>query len=189
MPTVTLKPGKEKSLLRRHPWIFSGAMAKGLAGVKPGETVDLVSSRGEFLARGAASPHSQIAVRVWTFDQDEEIDRDFFRRRLAQALARRAGLPGLESTSGLRLVNAESDGLPGLIVDRYGDFLVAQFLAAGTERWKEAIVETARGIAAQPRHLRTLRRRRAGKEGLPQVEGPPGRARNRRSWWRSRKAV
>lgn len=171
MPTVTLKPGKERSLLRHHPWIFSGALAKGLAGVNPGETVELVTSRGEFLAWGAASPHSQIAVRIWSFDQDEAIDREFFRRRLAQSMARRIGLPGLESTTGLRLVSAESDGLPGLIVDRYGDFLVAQFLAAGTEFWKQTIVELLGELLPN----RTIYERSdaavRAKEGLTQVKG------------------
>lgn len=171
MPTVTLKPGKERSLLRHHPWIFSGALAKGLAGATSGETVELVSSRGEFLAWGAASPHSQIAVRVWSFDPEEAIDREFFRRRLAQSLARRAGLPGLESTTGLRLVSAESDGLPGLIVDHYGDFLVAQFLAAGPELWKQTIVELLGELLPN----RTIYERSdaavRAKEGLAQVKG------------------
>lgn len=171
MPTVTLKPGKERSLLRRHPWIFSGALAKGLAGVKPGETVELVSSRGEFLAWGAASPHSQIAVRVWSFDQAEEIDREFFHRRLIQTLARRAGLPGLESTSGLRLVNGESDGLPGLIIDRYGEFLVAQFLAAGTEFWKQTIVELLGELLPNRGIYERSDAAVRAKEGLPQVKG------------------
>jgi 23S rRNA (cytosine1962-C5)-methyltransferase len=171
MPTITLKPGKERSLLRRHPWIFSGALAKGLAGATSGATVELVSSRGEFLARGAASPHSQIAVRVWSFDQAEVIDREFFRRRLTQSLARRAGLPGLESTTGLRLVSAESDGLPGLIVDRYGDFLVAQFLAAGTEFWKETIVELLGELLPNRGIYERSDAAVRAKEGLPQVKG------------------
>lgn len=171
MSTVTLKPGKERSLLRRHPWIFSGALAKGLAGAKPGETVELVSSRGEFLARGAASPHSQIAVRVWSFAQEEAIDREFFRRRLSQSLARRAGLPGLESTSGVRLVSAESDGLPGLIIDRYGDFLVAQFLAVGPEFWKQTIVELLGELLPNRGIYERSDAAVRAKEGLPQVKG------------------
>jgi 23S rRNA (cytosine1962-C5)-methyltransferase len=141
MPTITLKPGKEKSLLRRHPWVFSGALAQAPGHLRSGETVELRSSRGEFLARGAVSPHSQITVRVWSFAETEEIGASFFRNRLQRARTRRQESPGSPATNALRLVNGESDGLPGLIVDRYGDFLVVQFLAAGPEFWKEIIVE------------------------------------------------
>ncbi|NTV15081.1 MAG: 23S rRNA (cytosine(1962)-C(5))-methyltransferase RlmI [Desulfobulbaceae bacterium] len=171
MATLTLKPGKERSLLRHHPWLFSGAVAKGLAGLQPGATVDLLSSRGEFLAHAAASPHSQIVARVWSFAREEAIDREFFRRRLSQALVRRAGLPGLEATTGLRLVNAESDGLPGLIVDRYGDLLVCQFLAAGPEFWKATIVELLGELLP---HRTIYERSEAAvraKEGLAPVKG------------------
>ncbi len=141
MRTIALKPGKEKSVRRRHPWVFSGALAGDIGSLDLGETVDLISSRQEFLARGAASPHSQIAVRIWSFDPDESIDESFFERRLAAAIARRPALPLSSATMALRLVHGESDGLPGLIVDRYGDFLVGQFLSAGAEAWKEVIVQ------------------------------------------------
>jgi len=140
MTTIALKPGKEKSLRRRHPWVFSGALAQSPEKIPPGATVELLSSRGEFLGRGAVSPRSQISVRIWSFLPTEEIDAAFFRERLSRALARRREIPNLSRTNAIRLVNGESDELPGLIVDRYGDFLVAQFLAAGPEYWKEAIV-------------------------------------------------
>ncbi len=140
MPTITLKPGKEKSLRRHHPWVFSGALARMPKQLTPGETVEILTHDGQFLARGAVSPHSQISVRIWSFAADEAIDASFFRDRLQRALARRENLPGL-SGNARRLVNGESDGLPGLIVDRYGDYLVAQFLAAGAEFWKPVIVE------------------------------------------------
>ena len=125
---------------RRHPWVFSGALAQNQGRFAPGETVELVSSRGEFLARGAVSPNSQITVRIWSFAAEERIDAGFFRDRLTRALARRRIMPDSPATSGLRLVNGESDGLPGLIVDRYGDFLVVQFLSAGSDFWREAII-------------------------------------------------
>lgn len=156
--TVRLAPGKEKSLLRRHPWVFSGAIGDEPRRVGMGDTVDLVSATGDFLARASWSPESQIRARVWSFDANETIDEDFFRRRIERAIDARRDViaPGAEILGGpgqlapwqaaghatgnaLRLVHGESDGLPGLIVDRYGDVLVCQFLAAGVERWHHAI--------------------------------------------------
>ncbi len=143
-PTVTLSRGREKSLLRRHPWVFSGAIARvegapgGAEGL--GATVDVRAADGSFLARGALSPASQIRVRIWTFDPDEEVGSGFFRRRLERALATREPVPAGDEPAGRRLVYGESDGLPGVVVDRYGDHLVGQFLSAGAERWKAEIV-------------------------------------------------
>jgi 23S rRNA (cytosine1962-C5)-methyltransferase len=143
MPSLTLKPGREKSLLRRHPWIFSGAVERVDGDPAPGATVDLLSSKGDFLARAAYSPTSQIRARVWTFDPSESVDADFFRRRIHRAINTRTLLlstPDSQLTTA-RLIYAESDGLPGLIVDRYADVLVAQFLSAGAEYWKETIAD------------------------------------------------
>ncbi len=140
MPALTLKPGREKSVVRRHPWIFSGAIQRVDEGLEPGATVEIVSSRGEFLGRGFYSPHSQIRARVWTFE-DEPVDEEFFRSRIRRALAARQAL-GLDSdTDALRLIYAESDGLPGLIVDQYAQVLVLQSLTAGVEAWRETIAE------------------------------------------------
>ncbi len=138
MPALTLKPGREKSLLRRHPWVFSGAVQRVDEGLVPGATVDILSSRGEFLARGFYSPFSQIRARVWTFD-DEPVDEEFFRRRIRLALGLRHTWKLGDVTGAVRLVYAESDGLPGLIVDRYADVLVMQCLAAGVELWRETL--------------------------------------------------
>ncbi|MCX7017302.1 MAG: class I SAM-dependent methyltransferase [Candidatus Sumerlaeota bacterium] len=140
MGFITLKPGREKALARRHPWVFAGAIEKVEGSPRAGETVDLRSAEGAWMARGAWSPQSQIAVRVWSFESEEAIDSAFFRARLERAIARR-GLPANpEAPLGRRLVNAESDGLPGLIIDRYGGFLVCQFLSAGAEFWRQEIV-------------------------------------------------
>jgi len=141
MPTLTLKPGREKSLLRRHPWIFSGAVAHVDGDPAPGATVDLLAAGGQFLARAAYSPSSQIRARVWTFDPSEPVDADFFRKRIGTAIAARAAWPMAPATNALRLIHAESDGLPGLVVDRYADRLVAQFLSAGAEFWRETIAD------------------------------------------------
>jgi len=135
---IRLRAGKERSLQRRHPWVFEGSIERGRA--DPGETVRVEAADGSFLAWGAYSPQSMIRVRAWSFSEAERIDRDFFQRRVAQAVGLRARLP--IASDGLRLVHGEADGLPGLIVDRYADTLCAQFLAAGVERWKDVIAES-----------------------------------------------
>ena len=138
MSTVILKAGREKSLLRRHPWIFSGAIDRVDGSIESGATVDLLSSKKDFLARGFYSPNSQIRVRVWTYE-DEVVDREFFRTRIRRAIDTRYSL--FDFADLLRLIYAESDNLPGLIVDRYGDVLVLQSLTAGSEFWKETIAD------------------------------------------------
>jgi 23S rRNA (cytosine1962-C5)-methyltransferase len=136
---IVLKKGRERSLRRRHPWIFSGAVERGSG--KAGDTVEVRDSAGKALALAAYSPKSQIRARVWTFDASETIGVDFLRNRIQKALALREALPAAKHTNALRLVNAESDGLPGLVVDRYADVLVVQFLAAGVECWRDAILD------------------------------------------------
>ena len=131
MTSLVLKKGREKSLKRRHPWLFSGAIEKVAGKPAPGDTVEIKDASGKVFARAAYSPKSQIRARVWTFDPQEEVDAAFFRARIERALALREALPARRHTNALRLVHGESDGLPGLIVDRYADVLVAQFLAAG----------------------------------------------------------
>ncbi|TFY99717.1 class I SAM-dependent rRNA methyltransferase [Ramlibacter rhizophilus] len=137
MKSIRLKEGKDRSLLRRHPWVFDSAMAKG--GADPGETVRIDAHDGRFLAWAAFSPASRIRARAWSFDAAERVDAAFFTRTIARAVQARRRF-AIDSDS-LRLVHGESDGLPGLIVDRYGDTLVAQFLSAGVERWKAVIAD------------------------------------------------
>ena len=137
MKSIRLRDGKERSLQRRHPWVFEGSIARGSADA--GETVRVESHAGEFLAWGAYSPASMFRVRAWSFDESERIDAAFFDRRLRRAIALRGRL-GIPS-DGQRLVHGEADGLPGLIVDRYGDTLSAQFLSAGAERWRAVIAD------------------------------------------------
>jgi 23S rRNA (cytosine1962-C5)-methyltransferase len=140
MPTLTLKPSREKSLLRRHPWIFSGAIQQVDDQPISGGTVDLLSSTKQFLARASYSPTSQIRARVWTFEE-EPIDADFFRRRMHSAIDTRQKLILENQSNAYRLIYAESDGIPGLIVDRYGDGLVLQSLTTGSEFWKETLAD------------------------------------------------
>ena len=140
MPEVTLKAGREKSIRRRHPWIFSGAVAR-VEGTPPsGTTVRLVSQSREFLAYAAWSPSSQIRLRIWSYDEKQSIDATFIRQRVARAIEMRRQLKLLDKASACRLIFSESDGLPGLIVDRYGEYLVCQFLSAGGEYWRDTIV-------------------------------------------------
>jgi 23S rRNA (cytosine1962-C5)-methyltransferase len=139
--TLHLKPGREKSLRRHHPWIFSGAVERVSAKPGAGDTVEVRTADGKAVARAAYSPASQIRARVWTFDAAEEVDAAFFRQRVMSAVALREGLPAAKHGNAMRLVHGESDGLPGLIVDRYADVLVAQFLSAGAERWREPILD------------------------------------------------
>ena len=138
---IQLKQGREKSLKRRHPWIFSGAVEKVSGKVSAGDTVVVKDAAGKSLALAAYSPTSQIRARVWTFDSAEEVDAGFFRARIERAVALRETLPASRHTNAMRLVHGESDRLPGLVVDRYADVLVAQFLAAGVERWREQILD------------------------------------------------
>ncbi|TDQ45150.1 class I SAM-dependent rRNA methyltransferase [Tepidicella xavieri] len=167
MKTIRLKPGKDKSLRRRHPWVFDGAIAKG--GADAGETVRIDSHEGDFLAWGAYSPASRIRVRVWSFEQAQRIDAAFFRQRLSQAMAWRNAwaLP----SDGVRLVHGESDGLPGLVVDRYADTLVAQFTSCGTERWKSVIADALLDLTGLSRLYERSDASVRALEGLPEVTG------------------
>jgi 23S rRNA (cytosine1962-C5)-methyltransferase len=141
MANVILKPGREKSLLRRHPWIFSGAISNLDGQPQSGDTVLVVDSQQQPLGWGAYSPQSQIAVRMWTFDPGVEIDAPFLALRLQRAIDARSTLAARSDLDAYRLVYAESDGLPGLVVDRYGDFLACQFLSTGAEKWKPVLVD------------------------------------------------
>ncbi|WP_457566345.1 class I SAM-dependent rRNA methyltransferase [Caldithrix abyssi] len=140
MKTVILKKGREKSLLRKHPWIFSGAVKSVEGQPQSGETVAVQDWQGRFLGRGAYSPRSQIVVRMWSFEQDEAIDNAFFEKRLLQALRLRSTSGIDRESTAVRLIASDADGLPGIIVDRYNQFLVCQFLSAGAEYWKKTIV-------------------------------------------------
>ncbi len=138
-PRITLKPGRDKPVLAHHPWIFSGAIAHA-ENVSDGDTVDVLDSAGRFIARGYYNARSQITVRVWTWN-DELVDRAFLRARLQRAMTARDALIDCATTDAYRVVNAESDLLPGLVVDRYADFVVMQFLTLGVEQKKKELTE------------------------------------------------
>jgi 23S rRNA (cytosine1962-C5)-methyltransferase len=133
MTAIILKAGREKSVLQGHPWIFSGSLARVEGDPQTGDSVAVRSADGAFLAWAAFSPVSQIRARVWTQNENEAVDADFLRRRLEAALELRNTTRVNEESNALRLVHGESDGLPGLVVDRYGEQLVMQVLSAGAE--------------------------------------------------------
>ena len=149
-PRISLKPGKEKPLLARHPWIFSGAIAC-VENASDGDTIDIFDSTGRFIARGYYNARSQIAARVWTFN-DEPIDRAFLRAQFERAFAARDARIDRATTNAYRLVNAESDFLPGLIVDRYAEFVIMQFLTLGVEQRKAELVKLVAELL-QPRGI------------------------------------
>lgn len=139
MARLILKPGREKSLVRRHPWIFSGAVHRVDGDPGLGETVEVRASNGAFLAWAAFSPASQITARVWDFSESTRIDADFFRRRLQQAVEMRVAIRSLGSAHAARLVHGESDGLPGIVVDRFATTVVIQLSSAGGYYWRDTL--------------------------------------------------
>ena len=167
MKKIVVRGGKERSLQRRHPWVFEGSIARG--GADAGETVRVESIEGEFLGWGSYSPKSQIRVRIWSFDEAQRIDAGFFEQRIAKALALRARLP--IASDALRLIHGEADGLPGLIVDRYGDTLVGQFLSAGAERWKQQIADKLLAATGLTRLYERSDAQVRELEGLPMQTG------------------
>jgi 23S rRNA (cytosine1962-C5)-methyltransferase len=169
--SVILKSGREKSIRNRHPWIFSGAIERVEGAPASGETVVIRTHDGGVCGCGAFSPRSQITVRVWTFQPDEDVSEAFFRTRLERAIALRRSAPAEGIASCGRQVYAESDGLPGLIVDRYGDYLVCQFLSAGAEYWKNTIRDILWDLIPVKGIYERSDVAARGKEGLPQTSG------------------
>ncbi|WP_258240393.1 class I SAM-dependent rRNA methyltransferase [Pseudidiomarina homiensis] len=142
--TVHLKPQKCKSLRRLHPWVFSGAIEKVKGTPQLGDTVSIHSAEGDWLGYGAWSPQSQIRVRVWSFQQQESIDAEFFLQRITAAKQLRDGLA--ITSNAYRVVAAEADELPGITIDKYDNWLVCQLLSAGAELWRDSIVEALRTV-------------------------------------------
>jgi 23S rRNA (cytosine1962-C5)-methyltransferase len=140
MASIFLKRGRELSLFRRHPWIFSGAIEKVEGNPGDGATVEVYDSSRNWLARGSYSSKSQISARILTFDEFEGIDGGFWHRRIEAAITYRRGIKDLEGSTAYRLINSESDGMPGIVADRYNEYLVCQFSSAGAEFWRDEVV-------------------------------------------------
>ena len=166
--TVFLHAGKDKPVRQGHPWIFSGAIRKEPKNPVPGMTVDVMDADKKFVARGYYNPHSQIRVRVLTTNDFEMIDSAFIRRRIEESIARRTHIFTSGKTSCARLVAHESDMLPGLIVDRYGDWISFQIVTAGMERWRPEIIETLKNVCKPSGIIERSDEAVREKEGLPQ---------------------
>jgi 23S rRNA (cytosine1962-C5)-methyltransferase len=141
MKSIHLKSGREKAVIRKHPWIFAGAISEARGDPGMGETVEVYAHDGKWLAFAAFSPNSQIRARIWTWDSEEEVNADFFLKRIDHCIGIREQFFKDQETTAYREIFAESDGLPGLIVDRYGEIRVIQILSAGVEHWRDAIVK------------------------------------------------
>lgn len=143
MDKLILKPGREKSLLRKHPWVFSGAIAEyqgDETSIRPGATVEIIAHNRRFIGWGAYSPHSQIRARVWSWEENEIINREFFVSRIKRSCELRVAMNIPDTTNAYRLVHGESDELPGIIIDQYNRTLVLQLLSAGAEYWRETLI-------------------------------------------------
>ena len=138
--TLWLLPNRERSLVRRHPWVFSGAIDRVTGTPAPGDTVLVCTAQGTALGMAAYSPASQIRARMWTFDPEQQITTELVTGRVAAAAQRRDHLLA-SGTDSARLVFSEADGLPGLIADRYGDTVVCQFTTAGADAWRDVIAD------------------------------------------------
>jgi 23S rRNA (cytosine1962-C5)-methyltransferase len=171
MPIVKLKKGRDKSFNRKHPWIFSGAVDSVKDVSQNGETVKIISGDGKILGSGSYSLHSQISVRVLSFNPEEIIDKEFILQRIESAIQFRKQIVDNSITNAYRIINAESDSLPGVVVDKYADFLVCQFLSAGAEFWKKDIVEILINLFKPTGIFERSDVSVREKEGLPQSKG------------------
>jgi 23S rRNA (cytosine1962-C5)-methyltransferase len=151
MKAILLKPGRDKSVRQKHPWIFSSAIDRAIGDPGTGDTVLVRSASGDALGWGAYSPSSKIMVRMWNWDPELVVDEEWIRAKIGRAVALRRAVIQENETNAYRLVHAESDGLPGLVVDRYGDTLVIQFLSAGPEAWRETILSCLVDATGLPR--------------------------------------
>ncbi|OGU57550.1 MAG: 23S rRNA methyltransferase [Ignavibacteria bacterium RBG_13_36_8] len=169
--SIVLKIKREKSIIRKHPWIFSGAVSKAEGITKNGETVDIISHEGKLLGYGAFSEKSQIQVRVWSFNPEDKINSEFFYTKISKAIALRTELGINKITDAYRIIYSESDGLPGVIIDKYGDYLVCQFLSAGAEFWKTEIIDNLVSVFNPKGIYERSNVEARNKEGLELVTG------------------
>ncbi|MFQ5418303.1 MAG: 23S rRNA (cytosine(1962)-C(5))-methyltransferase RlmI, partial [Myxococcota bacterium] len=170
MPDVILQAGRERSLLRRHPWVLSGAVARVDGEAGPGDAVRVLSAAGEVLGTGHFSPHSNIRVRVLHWGKQEPAP-DWLEQRIAAAVARRAANPLLAGVEALRLVNAEADGLPGLVADRYGDVVVVRLFSAGMTQRRDAVAAALRRATGAVRGFERADSSASRREGVPARQG------------------
>ncbi|GAB4435691.1 MAG: class I SAM-dependent methyltransferase [Anaerolineae bacterium] len=169
---VILKKGREKSVLNKHPWIFSGAVARVEGNPQNGDVVDVWNSRARFVARGIYNEKSQIRVRLLTWNPNDPIDDDFWRRRISRAVAGRLALKQNPATDSYRVVYSEADGVPGLIADVYGPWLVVQFMSLAVEKYRRIIINTLLDLIEPQGIYERSDSDSREKEGLVPVTGP-----------------
>jgi 23S rRNA (cytosine1962-C5)-methyltransferase len=169
--TLVLRHGRDKPVLNRHPWVFSGAISRTEGDPAPGDLVTVADSHGKPLATAYFNPRSQIRARILSWEPTEAIDEAFWRGRLAQAIRGRELLALAPETTAYRLINAEADGLPGLVVDRYGNYLIVQCLTLGIDRRKELIFDLLEALLTPGGIYERSDVDVRNKEGLPQASG------------------
>lgn len=167
-----LKQGREKSVNNRHPWVFSGAISRVEGNPANGDVVDVWNSKARFVGRGIYNDKSQIQVRLLTWNPNDSIDEDFWRRRIRRALAGRQALFESPDTDAFRLVYSEADGVPGFIADQYGTWLVVQFLSLAVERYRQTILDILVDLVAPQGIYDRSEGESREKEGLVSVTGP-----------------
>ena len=164
--TVILNEGREKSLLRHHPWIFSKAIQKADESLQMGQTVEVVNQAGEFLCYGLYSPNSQIRVRALSFDENVKITDALIASRVKDAISLRKNVFA-RGNDGVRLISSEGDLLPGLIADKYNEFIVISISSCGMERYKNIICQTLKEIFPECSIYERSDTKSRAKEGLP----------------------
>ncbi len=170
-PRLILRPNREKSVIRHHPWIFSGAIESVSDNTATGQTVAIHNNKGEFLAWGAYNPNSQIACRIWSWDENDIIDDEFIKRKILTAFGYRKNSFSTKITNSYRTFFSESDGIPGLVIDLYDNHLVLQITSASAEFWRNAIIETCRAIPGVDHCFERSESEMRKKEGLLPKEG------------------
>lgn len=167
--TIRLKPNRDRSVRRFHPWILSGAIDRIEGEPAPGDVVTIRDAKGEALATAAFSPESALRARILSFDPDAVIDADFIHRAVLRSVERRSAIPELAHSC--RLVFAEADGLPGLVADRYGDVVVLQITSVATERWRDTIIATLASLPGVTCVFERSEGKDRQREGLPDRNG------------------
>lgn len=168
--TVILNEGREKSLLRHHPWIFSKAIQKADESLQMGQTVEVVNQAGEFLCYGLYSPNSQIRVRALSFDENVKITDALIASRVKDAISLRKNVLA-RGNDGVRLISSEGDLLPGLIADKYNEYIVISISSCGMERYKNIICQTLKEIFPECSIYERSDTKSRAKEGLPVRKG------------------
>lgn len=169
---VILKKDREKSVLNKHPWIFSGAVSRVEGNPENGDVVDVWNSRARFVGRGIYNEKSQIRVRLLTWNPNDPIDEDFWRRRISRAVSGRLVLKQNQTTDSYRVVYSEADGVPGFIADVYGPWLVVQFMSLAVERHRRVIINTLLDLIEPQGIYERSDSDSREKEGLVPVTGP-----------------